>query len=33
MKKNKIAYLGGKGPFFYNLKDVLHWLEKSYGKR
>ncbi|KAK7142570.1 hypothetical protein R3I94_012051 [Phoxinus phoxinus] len=33
VQKNKIAYLGGKGPFFYNLKDVLHWLEKSYGKR
>lgn len=33
VQKNKIAYLGGKGPFFYNLKDVRHWLEKSYGKR
>lgn len=32
VQKNKIAYLGGKGPFFYNLKDVRHWLEKSYGK-
>uniref|UniRef100_A0A671STH1 Iodothyronine deiodinase n=1 Tax=Sinocyclocheilus anshuiensis TaxID=1608454 RepID=A0A671STH1_9TELE len=29
VQKNKIAYLGGKGPFFYNLKDVRHWLEKS----
>uniref|UniRef100_A0A8C1ZYE6 Iodothyronine deiodinase n=1 Tax=Cyprinus carpio TaxID=7962 RepID=A0A8C1ZYE6_CYPCA len=33
VQKNTIAYLGGKGPFFYNLKDVRHWLEKSYGQR
>lgn len=31
--KQKIAYLGGKGPFFYNLKKVRHWLEQNYGKR
>uniref|UniRef100_A0A8C6NZU5 Iodothyronine deiodinase n=1 Tax=Nothobranchius furzeri TaxID=105023 RepID=A0A8C6NZU5_NOTFU len=31
--QRKIAYLGGKGPFFYNLKDVRHWLEHSYGRR
>uniref|UniRef100_A0A3P9P5H7 Iodothyronine deiodinase n=1 Tax=Poecilia reticulata TaxID=8081 RepID=A0A3P9P5H7_POERE len=29
--QRKIAYLGGKGPFFYNLKDVRQWLEQSYG--
>ncbi|KAG5265356.1 hypothetical protein AALO_G00241480 [Alosa alosa] len=33
VQKKKIAYLGGKGPFFYNLKEVRHWLEQSYGKR
>ncbi|KAK1893621.1 Type II iodothyronine deiodinase [Dissostichus eleginoides] len=33
VQQRKIAYLGGKGPFFYNLKDVKHWLEQSYGKR
>ncbi|KAL7872862.1 hypothetical protein AOLI_G00119330 [Acnodon oligacanthus] len=33
VQKKKIAYLGGKGPFYYNLKDVQHWLEQSYGKR
>ncbi|KAG7466224.1 hypothetical protein MATL_G00162510 [Megalops atlanticus] len=33
VQKKKIAYLGGKGPFFYNLKDVRQWLEQSYGKR
>lgn len=31
--KNKITYLGGKGPFYYNLNDVQNWLERSYGKR
>ncbi|MEQ2184492.1 Type II iodothyronine deiodinase, partial [Xenoophorus captivus] len=31
--QRKIAYLGGKGPFFYNLKDVRQWLEQSYGRR
>lgn len=33
VKQRKIAYLGGKGPFFYNLKDVQHWLEQNFGKR
>ncbi|KAG8013429.1 Type II iodothyronine deiodinase [Nibea albiflora] len=33
VQQRKIAYLGGKGPFFYNLKDVRQWLEQSYGKR
>uniref|UniRef100_A0A4W6F3A5 Iodothyronine deiodinase n=1 Tax=Lates calcarifer TaxID=8187 RepID=A0A4W6F3A5_LATCA len=33
VQQRKIAYLGGKGPFFYSLKDVRHWLEQSYGKR
>lgn len=33
VQRRKIAYLGGKGPFFYNLKDVRQWLEQSYGKR
>ncbi|KAJ8289005.1 hypothetical protein COCON_G00016640 [Conger conger] len=33
VQKKKIAYLGGKGPFFYNLKDVRQWLEQSFGKR
>lgn len=33
VQQKKIAYLGGKGPFFYNLKEVRHWLEQSYGKR
>lgn len=33
VQKNKITYLGGKGPFYYNLKDVQNWLERSYGKR
>ncbi|KAL7862431.1 hypothetical protein SRHO_G00138720 [Serrasalmus rhombeus] len=33
VQKKKIAYLGGKGPFYYNLKDVQRWLEQSYGKR
>jgi len=33
VKQRKIAYLGGKGPFFYNLKDVQQWLEQSYGKQ
>lgn len=31
--QRKIAYLGGKGPFFYNLKNVRQWLEQSYGRR
>lgn len=29
----RVTYLGGKGPFFYNLRDVRRWLEKRYGKR
>ncbi|GAA6075625.1 type II iodothyronine deiodinase [Tachysurus ichikawai] len=33
VQKNKISYLGGKGPFYYNIKDVQKWLEHSYGKR
>uniref|UniRef100_A0A8B9RLF5 Iodothyronine deiodinase n=1 Tax=Astyanax mexicanus TaxID=7994 RepID=A0A8B9RLF5_ASTMX len=33
VQKKKIAYLGGKGPFYYNLKDVQRWLEQCYGKR
>uniref|UniRef100_A0A3Q3MN48 Iodothyronine deiodinase n=1 Tax=Mastacembelus armatus TaxID=205130 RepID=A0A3Q3MN48_9TELE len=33
VQQRKIAYMGGKGPFFYNLKDVRQWLEKAYGKR
>uniref|UniRef100_A0A8C9RSS3 Iodothyronine deiodinase n=1 Tax=Scleropages formosus TaxID=113540 RepID=A0A8C9RSS3_SCLFO len=33
VQKKKIAYLGGKGPFFYHLKDVRRWLEQTYGKR
>uniref|UniRef100_A0A8C4TI15 Iodothyronine deiodinase n=1 Tax=Erpetoichthys calabaricus TaxID=27687 RepID=A0A8C4TI15_ERPCA len=33
VQEKKIAYLGGKGPFFYNVKEVRYWLEKSYGKR
>lgn len=33
VQHKKIAYLGGKGPFFYNLKDVRQWLEQNYGKR
>uniref|UniRef100_A0A3Q3ER59 Iodothyronine deiodinase n=1 Tax=Labrus bergylta TaxID=56723 RepID=A0A3Q3ER59_9LABR len=33
VQQRKIAYLGGKGPFFYNLKDVRQWLEQSYGKQ
>uniref|UniRef100_A0A673BG39 Iodothyronine deiodinase n=1 Tax=Sphaeramia orbicularis TaxID=375764 RepID=A0A673BG39_9TELE len=28
----KITYLGGKGPFFYSLKDVRQWLERSYSR-
>uniref|UniRef100_A0A3P9JPS2 Iodothyronine deiodinase n=1 Tax=Oryzias latipes TaxID=8090 RepID=A0A3P9JPS2_ORYLA len=26
--QRKIVYLGGKGPFFYNLKEVRQWLEQ-----
>lgn len=33
VQQRKVMYLGGKGPFFYNLKEVRHWLEQSYGKR
>lgn len=33
VQQRKIAYLGGKGPFFYNLREVRQWLEQSYGKR
>lgn len=33
VQRRKIAYLGGKGPFFYNLENVRKWLEQSYGRR
>lgn len=33
VQQRKITYLGGKGPFFYNLNDVRQWLEQSYGKQ
>ncbi|KAJ7990991.1 hypothetical protein DPEC_G00292600 [Dallia pectoralis] len=33
VQRKKIAYLGGKGPFFYHLKDVRQYLELSYGRR
>ncbi|KAJ1078561.1 hypothetical protein K5549_000743 [Capra hircus] len=33
VQRQKIAYLGGKGPFFYNLQEVRHWLEKNFSKR
>lgn len=33
VQQRKIAYLGGKGPFFYNLREVRQWLEQTYGKR
>uniref|UniRef100_A0AAY4A661 Iodothyronine deiodinase n=1 Tax=Denticeps clupeoides TaxID=299321 RepID=A0AAY4A661_9TELE len=33
VQQQKVAYLGGKGPFFYNLKDVRRWLERRYGTR
>lgn len=33
VQRQKIAYLGGKGPFFYNLQEVRHWLEKNFNKR
>lgn len=29
VQDEKIAYLGGKGPFFYNLSEVRTWLEKQ----
>ncbi|NWT43777.1 IOD2 deiodinase, partial [Uria aalge] len=28
VQRQKIAYLGGKGPFFYNLQEVRLWLEQ-----
>ena len=31
--QRKIAYVSGKGPFFYNLKEVRRWLERSSGRR
>ncbi|VCW84227.1 unnamed protein product, partial [Gulo gulo] len=31
--RQKIAYLGGKGPFCYNLQEVRRWLEKNFSKR
>lgn len=33
VQRQKIAYLGGKGPFFYNLQEVRRWLEKNFSKR
>lgn len=32
-RDKKIAYLGGKGPFFYNLQEVRLWLEQNFSKR
>lgn len=29
VQRQKIAYLGGKGPFCYNLQEVRRWLEKN----
>ncbi|CAH2328444.1 type II iodothyronine deiodinase [Pelobates cultripes] len=33
VQKQKIVYLGGKGPFFYNLQEVRRWLDLTFGKR
>uniref|UniRef100_A0A803W8K0 Iodothyronine deiodinase n=1 Tax=Ficedula albicollis TaxID=59894 RepID=A0A803W8K0_FICAL len=33
VQRQKIAYLGGKGPFFYNLREVRLWLERNFSKR
>lgn len=33
VQRQKIAYLGGKGPFCYNLQEVRCWLEKNFSKR
>uniref|UniRef100_A0A8C5K7T8 Iodothyronine deiodinase n=1 Tax=Jaculus jaculus TaxID=51337 RepID=A0A8C5K7T8_JACJA len=33
VQRQKIVYLGGKGPFCYNLQEVRSWLEKNFGKR
>lgn len=33
VQRQKIAYLGGKGPFCYNLQEVRRWLEKNFSKR
>lgn len=33
VQRQKIAYLGGKGPFHYNLQEVRRWLEKNFSKR
>lgn len=33
VQRQKIAYLGGKGPFFYNLQEVRLWLEQNFQKR
>uniref|UniRef100_A0A4W3J864 Iodothyronine deiodinase n=3 Tax=Callorhinchus milii TaxID=7868 RepID=A0A4W3J864_CALMI len=33
VQSQKIAYLGGKGPFFYNLNGVREWLERHSGQR
>ncbi|OCT65110.1 hypothetical protein XELAEV_18041352mg [Xenopus laevis] len=33
VQRQKIVYLGGKGPFFYNIQEIRRWLELSFGKR
>ncbi|CAJ0936694.1 unnamed protein product [Ranitomeya imitator] len=33
VQRQKIVYLGGKGPFFYNLHEVQQWLEQTFGDR
>ncbi|CAI9567302.1 unnamed protein product [Staurois parvus] len=33
VQRQKIVYLGGKGPFFYNLQEVRQWLELTFGKK
>lgn len=33
VQQRKTVYLGGKGPFFYNLNEVRQWLEQVYGMR
>ncbi|KAG8449005.1 hypothetical protein GDO86_015897 [Hymenochirus boettgeri] len=33
VQRQKIVYLGGKGPFFYNIQEIRRWLELTFGKR
>ncbi|KAG9481748.1 hypothetical protein GDO78_010790 [Eleutherodactylus coqui] len=33
VQRQKIVYLGGKGPFYYNLKEVRQWMEQKFGNR